>query len=147
MFLSVERAFEEPSIPFVASNSYYSLDLEDQIQLAYEQWPCYVASINAEGILAPPRLSQDSDPPPMVYSSPLSAGLHRSPNGCSIQAPWSPLRHASTMPAVQADPTQVQASISGSYIFWPPEACRLTGVGSAIQHLHDEMVPFVQSIT
>ena len=104
-----------------------------------------MTSINDDGISAPPRLSQqpESDPSPVVYNSP---SLRNSPNGCSIQAPWSSLRHANPTPVVKADPTQVWASTSG-YIFWPPETRRLTGVGSAIQCLHDEMVPFVQSMT
>jgi hypothetical protein len=148
-FFYAERGFEEPSIPFVTSNSYYNMDLGDQVQLVYEQWPCYVTSINAEGIPTPPRPSQhsESNPLPVVYSSPSSAESRHSPNGCSIQVPWSPLRHAIPTPVVQADPTQVRAFNSGGYIFWPPEVRRLTGVGSAIQRLHDEMVPFVQSMT
>jgi len=141
-----ERGFEEPFIPFVMSNSYYSLNIEDQVQLVYDQWPCYMMSINAEGISTPPRVPEfpETDPPqPAVYNSP---SLRRSPNACSIQTPWAPLRPAGVMPVAEADSTQVRLSESG-YIFWPPEVRRLTGVGSAHQRLHDEMVSFVQSMT
>lgn len=72
--------------------------------------------------------------------------MRHSPNACSVQAPWSALRRASPTPVVEADPMQVRATNPG-YIFWPPEVRRLTGVGSAIQRLHDEMVPFVRSMT
>lgn len=132
----------------MASNSYYRRDLGPEVRLVYEQWPCYVTSINAEGIPSPPRLPQGSEfePTPVVYGPPSSCESRHSPKGCSIQAPWAPLRRANPAAIVQADPTQVRVGDSG-YIFRPAETRRLTGVGSAIQRLHDEMVPFIQSMT
>lgn len=68
-------------------------------------------------------------------------------SSCFIQALWAPLRHADTTPAVEVDPSQVHACNQGGFIFWPPEVRRLTAVGSEVQWLCDEMMPFIQSMT
>ena len=124
----------------------------EHVQLIYDQLPCYVTSINADGIPTPPQPSHHSDlnPTPRTYTDPTSQMPARhTPYICSIQTPWAALCLADTTPMVEADPAQVRSSNSheGRFIFWPPELRRLTAVGSEIQRLNDEILPFIQSMT
>jgi hypothetical protein len=145
-----ERGFGEPSIPPASSNKYYGINLA-HVPLIYDQWPCYAMSINAAGIPTPPQPSHDSNlnPMPRIYTDPAYQKRRLTPYACSIQTPWAALCLADTTPLVEADIGQVRASSrdEGGFLFWPPELRRLTAVGSEIQRLNDEIIPFIQSMT
>jgi len=142
----VEQLFETPSIPWALSNPYYAFDGRE-VQLVYEQWPAYLTSINAEGIPTPPRPFDRPqwDPLPPIYQG--SPGSRRTPHRCAIHEPWGPLRLADPTPIAHAGAEHVHASSMGGYCLWPPEVRRLTAVGSEIQLMCDNMMPFMQSMT
>lgn len=143
----VERRFDEPHPPLATSNPYYGTNIE-HVTVLYEQWPCYVTSVNAEGVPTPPRPSQysKSNPMPVIYND--AAAARHTPSASSIQAPWAPLTRADTTPVVKSDRQQLRHSNTGEgFMLWAPELRRLTGVGSQIQQLHDEVMPFLRSMT
>jgi hypothetical protein len=145
----IEQRLEEPFIPPEMFNRYYGVNL-DSVTALYEQWPCYVVSVNAEGIPAPPEPSQhsQSNPMPPTYNSNPATGLSRhTPLSLILQSPWTPLRRADPTPLAEVDPQKIIASSAGGFHMWPPELRRLTAVGSVIHRLHDEFMPFLQSMT